>query len=265
MNHPASRRLLRRITAAAAALLLCLSCAGCGIIRNLIPFKKAETQPTPTPQTANAQPAAPAETQDASTPEPTDASDSSKTENTKAPDRRQQYRDFFYTNFRDDSLVCFADVTGDRLEEMLVVSFDNNEGVYGDVLSVVDGTVRPIYHKEGAKVHAGGFFNWYLLPLSDGTSRLVEESGNMWQGVGQLSWVEYTLTATGARQVTAEKVLDTDDPGMSDASGFVTDEALSDYTDSLSAELAKCKTLYSAFSEAASVPPSCMHAPGEVF
>ena len=151
-----------------------------------------------------------------------------------AVNRKQIYRDFFYTLFNDNNIVVLADVTGDGAEEMMVVHLEDPDGfeITGYVYTVVDGAVREIYTNRGSSVHAGGFYGWYLVER-DGGYCLGEESFGMWQGMGILSFTQYIPTGNGERKVVEELILNSEDEGNHDEYGMVTEEAYYAYTGQL--------------------------------
>ena len=164
-----------------------------------------------------------------------------------AESRKEIYREYFYTRFDDSDHVVLADVTGDGCEEMLVVDPDGFE-INGYVFTVASEEVKEIYTNSGSSVHAGGFYGWYLVER-DGGYCLGEEGFGMWQGVGILSFTQYTLDENGNKTVVEELILNSEDAGSHDEYGMVTEEAYFAYTDQLYAIMEHSYCLYASASE----------------
>lgn len=160
------------------------------------------------------------------------------------------YREFFYSMYTDEDMVCLADVTGDGIDEMMVVHYEDPDGnrICGYVYSLVEGQVSLIYSNWGSTAHVGGFYGWYLVD-NGGNYGLAEESFGMWQGMGTLSFVEYTLDVWGNKNVTHELVLDSAEEGNHDSNGVVTDAAFEDYQKTLAQRMARCYAIHNTYTE----------------
>ena len=181
-------------------------------------------------------------------------------------DARALYREYFKEHYDGaNAQVVLAEVTGDSTQEMIVVSFGDDESVRGEVYTIFESGISHLYTIQGAEVHAGGFFNWFLRPLGDGHCSLVEEISDMWQGDGVIGWREYTLTGNGDKKIREEYVIDSNDPDYGDASGRITDEAFEQFTDDLTEYLSDCQTLYATISAAKELPEGCMQSGSTYF
>lgn len=160
------------------------------------------------------------------------------------------YREYFYSRFDDGDHVVLADVTGDGREEMLVVDLVDPEGfeINGYVFTVKLGKVKEIYTNSGSSVHAGGLYGWYLVER-DGGYCLGEEGFGMWQGMGTLSFTQYTLDGNGNKTVVEELILNSEDEGKHDENGMVTEEAYFAYADQLYVIMEHSYCLYATASE----------------
>ena len=165
-------------------------------------------------------------------------------------DTKQLYKDYFYSYYNDNDFVVLADVTGDGVDEMLVVHLEDPDGfeITGHVYTVKGGEVTEIYTNHGSSVHAGGFYGWYLVER-DGGYCLGEESFGMWQGVGILSFTQYIPVGNGEKKVVEELVLNSEDEGNHDEYGMVTEEAYFAYTDQLYSIMEHSYCLYATASE----------------
>ncbi len=111
---------------------------------------------------------------------------------------RNAYEEFFYSLYSDNDIVCFADVTHDGKDEMLVVHLEEYYG-YGYVYTFNESEIVELYSNGRGLDHAGGFYNWYLVRRGDNWN-LVENSHGMWQGYGSLGTREYYLSDSGEVQ-----------------------------------------------------------------
>ena len=171
-------------------------------------------------------------------------------EESQKTDVKLQYREFFYSLYNDNDFVVLADVTGDGEEEMLVVHLEDPDGfeITGHVYTVNGGKVEEIYTNRGSSVHAGGFYGWYLVER-DGGYCLGEEGFGMWQGMGILSFTQYTLDKNGQKTVVEELILDSQEEGNHDDNGVVTEAAYFDYADQLYQIMERSYRLYATASE----------------
>lgn len=147
-------------------------------------------------------------------------------------DNMGKYKDHFQSNYSCiDDKVFLGDVTHDGNVDMIVICKEGEQDYSGHVYSQVDGVVKEIYSKSGGTVHAGGFFNWYVIQRSDGWD-LAEESFGMWQGMGEVSFTEYYLSENGNRIVVSDIICPADDSEV-DEWGIVKDEAYNKYEQEL--------------------------------
>lgn len=108
---------------------------------------------------------------------------------------------YFYENFSSDDRVVVADVTHDGIDDMIVVTMDDEpyERSYTCYVCIVsqNGEIKTVEHSTGSNFHAGGFFNVYIRQTEEGFWNMGHESNDMWQGYGSLRFDEYYLDASG--------------------------------------------------------------------
>ena len=143
-------------------------------------------------------------------------------------DRKDVYNSYFDAHFAGDTPVVLADVTGDGQDEMIILN--NNDGfTAGSVLTVdSSGEVQVIYQNFLPHSH-GGVCGWYLIPQADGGYALLEESDELWQGIGTLYFTEFRLTETGEMVQLRNLWLSSDEPGCVDANGMLEEFLIDDY------------------------------------
>lgn len=173
------------------------------------------------------------------------------------------YKDFFYANYSDSDLVCLKDVTRDGNIDMIVVHAVSEQEYVGTVYTMKDDAIEMIYEKKGATVHAGGFFNWYLLENENGWN-LAEEVFGMWQGRGHTDFLQYYLTNDGeVREVDKITVPATEDE--LDENGYVKDEAFEAYKNKLNKKIRDAYRIFYSYSEADAKPRVIETNPAVVF
>jgi len=147
---------------------------------------------------------------------------------TEAAGRRAVYNNFFDAHYPGDTPVILADVTGDGLDEMIILN--NNDGFTAGSVLTVDGSgeVRVIYQNFMPHSH-GGVCGWYLIPQPDGGYALLEESNELWQGIGNIYFTEYRLTETGEMVFLRNLWLSSDEPGCVDGNGMLMESLIDDY------------------------------------
>lgn len=128
---------------------------------------------------------------------PAACSEASSEQTTQAADLKT----YFYEHFSPDDKVVIADVTHDGIDDMIVVTMDDEpyEGHYTCYVCIVSqsGEIKMVEHSTGGYSHVGGFFNVYIRQTEEGFWNLGHQSYNMWQGYGSLGFDEYYLDASG--------------------------------------------------------------------
>ncbi len=102
------------------------------------------------------------------------------------------YYDYFYSNYGNDDLVCFADVTHDGKDEMIV----GDMTMYQQsliVFTIKNGQVKKIYETEALSNSRATFF----LTTASGQCNFVEEFWAIWSGSGTAGAREFYLTDSG--------------------------------------------------------------------
>ena len=160
------------------------------------------------------------------------------------------YRDYFYSRYDDADYVVLADVTGDGMDEMLVADWVDPDGfeIVGHVYTMMDGEVTEVYTNRGSTVHAGGFYGWYLVER-DGGYCLGEEGFGMWQGMGILSFTQYTFDERWEKQELEYLSVNSEDEGNHDEYGMITEEAYSGYLEQLNEIMARSYCICATASE----------------
>lgn len=117
-------------------------------------------------------------------------------EQTNLSGDQKAYYDYFCSNYGNDDLVCFADVTHDGKDEMIVGDMTMNQQSLL-VFTIKNGQVKKIYEY-------GGLFQFratYFLTSTSGQCNLVEEFRGIWQGSGTAAIKEFYLTDSGEEVV----------------------------------------------------------------
>ena len=160
-------------------------------------------------------------------------------ETAKDPARlRELYRNYFYDFYSNEDKVCLADVTGDGLEEMMVVHFEefNRVGYAGYVYSVIDGRVQMIYQNWDVS-------SWYLVDYGYGYA-LAEE---IHDEANVLSYTEYILDTQADRREIFFQSLDWGDPANLKADGDIKDEVYDVYYNAVTARMHNCYCIHYAY------------------
>lgn len=177
------------------------------------------------------------------------------------------YKSYFLDNYSLDDLVCLADVTHDGIDDMIVITDDENVGdikfsmfIKGLVYTVVNNEVKQIYEKNGCTSHSGGFFCWYLTE----SGNLADEVHSMWQGMGEVRFDEYYITNSGERIEQNSIVLSSETPEV-DENGHVTSEAQQKYINAVDKKMKSSYLLYSVYTESTVAPKIIELDPRKVF
>lgn len=165
---------------------------------------------------------------------------------------RSLYKEFFYKNYGNEDLVCLKDITHDGTDDMIVIHAIGEQDYTGEVYTVDHGKIKKIYEKYGGTCHAGGFFNWYLIQNGDEWC-LAEEVFGMWQGLGELEYVQYYLTNDGELKEVDCLVVPASDDEV-DEEGYVKDDAFARYTDRLGELINRSDCLFCSYTEASVNP-----------
>ncbi len=143
-------------------------------------------------------------------------------------DRRTVYMNHYDAHLAGGRPVLLADVTGDRLDEMIILNIPG-DFVAATVLTVnANGEVVVIYDNFMPMSH-GGICGLYLIPQPDGGYALLEECDELWQGIGKLYFTEFRLTETGEKVYLRNLWLSSDEPGCVDANGMIAEFLIDDY------------------------------------
>lgn len=108
---------------------------------------------------------------------------------------RGVYRKFIAENCPDCKVRCFADVTGDGVEELILINQNKDKTVTGYVYSYANSIVFLLEEKH---VEGGRNFGWYLKEYGDGYC-LCEETFSK-----NVALREYTLNLKGERNIINE-------------------------------------------------------------
>ena len=108
------------------------------------------------------------------------------------------FKTYFYENFSPDDRVAIADVTHDGIDDMIVVTLEE-ETFFTCYICIgsSNGEITMIEHSSGSYSHVGNFFNVYIRQTEEGFWNLGHQSYDMWQGYGSLEFDEYYLDASG--------------------------------------------------------------------
>ena len=110
---------------------------------------------------------------------------------------RELFKEYFYQHYSNDDLVCFADVTDDGLDEMIVVWQSGIEEPIGYVYMIQNGTVNQIYERTMyIDWHEDRTFNWYLVTYNNHLC-LGEDSCVIYQGLGYAGVSVYHFSNQG--------------------------------------------------------------------
>lgn len=167
---------------------------------------------------------------------------------TQPSDRAYEaYKTFFYSQFGRGDEVIFADVTHDGEAEMLVLhKWSNGEFCNGYVYTMEDSNVRLLYSNSGGLDHASGFYSWYLKPVENGYN-LAEETFDMNNGIGTVSFEEYYLRPDGQRVSVDRIYVSSEDSESRDEAGTISEEAANRYMQQLNARIASFYLLHNTY------------------
>ena len=176
---------------------------------------------------------------------------------------KEQFKNFFISNYSMDDIVYLADVTHDGVQDMIVIQQEDEQFYGGYVYTCDDSEIKMIYEIHGGTDHAGGFFNWYIIQRDSGWN-LAEEFFGMWQGMGEESFDEYYLTNMGER-INVDSITCPESDSDVDAEGYVKDDAFSRYVAKLNDRIPNYYCLFVSWSEASATPKSLDTTPRTVF
>lgn len=178
-------------------------------------------------------------------------------------DPEEVFKEYFINNYSAKDMVCLVDVTHDGYQDMLVIHQEDVQQYGGYVYICKEGAVDLIYEKHGGTVHAGGFFNWYVIPRGEYWD-LAEEFFGMWQGMGETSFSEYYIQNDGNVVQVKELVCPETEEDI-DEDGYVKEEAFLRYVEKLGNEMPDYYCLFVSESETDAQPKEIETDPKKVF